>query len=465
LKNAAVSPPELLEISSPFDNKTNTLHDSFSERLKTKARNIITTSIEFVAKGGVSDKSDYTSRLIEISESYHQTLEAYGRASSLAIRKPSSFDGRTQSEGDRAALLLDGELDQLNELTNNLSEYTLKSGFDLLKLAGGTSPTQQPNDVMPCFRTLKQFLKSPQYKSLQAKLVSNSNKPHHMDRLETILAPLAPASRATYLKAFQVLPNILSTAYSVTNVQKGWACVDHTNLRGILEKCPAWEKLSEKHQEEVIAAIPELAKDAIYGIGTPSDEKMDELLDHIIGPVSLTAPSEDGEAHEADDEEMEKGKEDEADDDDDEDGGDDDADRAVNTEANPMKRKASELVLNRWRATVISCPASRYHTQLRLAITELKTAHAKLKKVIKDAGPEVKAKAAEDAEAKKAAAAALAALKEPNPICSNKGVLCLYTGKVVEVCSTARCSIQFCKKCVDGGYMKQHRTCVHKEKT
>jgi hypothetical protein len=451
--------PNSLEFASPYDGRSDTPHDSFQLKLPPASRQVIEMAIDRHTTNKDYGTKKINAALDDVFSKYTKFLDDYEVAATKSILKPSEFNGRTALDGNfRVCLILDGELEQLNGLVHLLTEYTLRRGFDLVKLAGGCSPNQQPNDVMASFRILKQFLRSPHYKSLQSKLIGRKDRPHYMDKVSTVLAPLDQASRSTFEKALIVLPEVLSTAYSRANVMRGWECIDPNNYEQIMDRCPSWRLLNASDKKEVLASIPKLAKHAIYEMGTPTDEKMVELVGHILG-MPDTGGVRSSEAG---------GDTDESDDDDDDDDDDDRNNALPNKKQKTNETPLKDRVLNRFRATNVSCPSNRYFVANRLAISEAQGAASQLKDAIKKSAPDLKFLLADiEAEKKKEAAAAAlvaATAAEGKPKCSNKDVFCNYSGTRVTLCGVARCKVAFCKKCCEDGNMTKHKTCIHKVK-
>jgi hypothetical protein len=446
--------PISLQFASPYDGRSDTPHDSFQLKLPPASRQVIEMAIDRNTNNKDYGSKKINAALDDVFSKYAKFLNDYETAATKSLLKPSDFNGRTALDGDyRVCLILDGELEQLIGLVHLLTEYTMRRGFDLVKLAGGCSPNQQPNDVMASFRILKQFLGSSHYRSLQSKLLGRKDRPHYMDKVTKVLAPLDQASRSTFEKALIVLPEVLSSAYSRANVMRGWECINPNNYEGIMDRSPAWRYLTEVDKKEVLDSIPELAKHAIYEMGTPTDEKMESMVGHILGKPDTGGVRSSGAG----------GDTDESDDDDD----DDDQTKALpNKKHKPNETPLKDRVLNRFRATNVSCPASRYFVANRLAISEAQGAASQLKAATKKAAPDLKSLLAnKEAEKKKevaAAALAAATANEGKLKCSNKDLFCSYSGNKVTPCGIARCKVAFCKKCFDDGNMTKHKSCIHK---
>jgi hypothetical protein len=71
--------------------------------------------------------------------------------------------GTPEVDKKRIIFLVDGEIPQMDALEESndlLKEFNIK----VIKPAAASTATQQPNDVMSCFRTFKQWIKGVTYK-------------------------------------------------------------------------------------------------------------------------------------------------------------------------------------------------------------------------------------------------------------------------------------------------------------
>lgn len=141
------------------------------------------------------------------------------------------YDGAAADEATRArklaeakakakiGLTFDGEAMFLDTILTIFASPDACPGlqsFVLVKLPAACSMTQQPLDVSPCFLTAKATLTS----------LLNENKQGmrqpYLHRAEAALSTLLLPSRTVFLRWLSLLPNILSTAFQISHVQKGW---------------------------------------------------------------------------------------------------------------------------------------------------------------------------------------------------------------------------------------------------
>ena len=108
-------------------------------------------------------------------------------------------------------------------------------------------------------------------------MTQNDVDPPFRAKLDRILKPLTAKHAEVYAKAIGFLPLVLSSAYTQTGVLRGGDCVDKRYPDKILGACPTYSELTSQQKEEIKASIPELASNAISGLGTPSDELMESM--------------------------------------------------------------------------------------------------------------------------------------------------------------------------------------------
>ena len=144
-------------------------------------------------------------------------------------------------------------------------------GFQVVKYAASASKAQQPCDVSPSFKVLKSIIKT------AAKI---SPLADHVALLQQALKDLDAGSRATYMDFLARFPEVVSTAFNVHNICKGWeiAGYEPRNVERILQRCTTWSELSEVQRKAIIAAVPKLAKHV-----KENGEIDDETLQQTVG--------------------------------------------------------------------------------------------------------------------------------------------------------------------------------------
>lgn len=90
----------------------------------------------------------------------------------------------------------------------------------LVKLAANCSKTQQPCDVSPLYRSMKEKLKA--WKLDQKAAVMARVLPGYVAVVEDRLSPLAKGSKEVYREFFVLLPALLSAAGTLDNVMQGF---------------------------------------------------------------------------------------------------------------------------------------------------------------------------------------------------------------------------------------------------
>lgn len=129
-----------------------------------------------------------------------------------------------------------------------------RKSIGLLKWSAACSKTQQPLDVGPLFRVSKQLKSKYEHEKVQ--------RAHHYSvHVRKCLAPLDPKSRNLYCNFLDMLPQIISQAFTEHNIRQGWevAGIWPFNATKMLGQCPTLRKLKPAQVNAFLAAIPKLA--------------------------------------------------------------------------------------------------------------------------------------------------------------------------------------------------------------
>lgn len=175
----------------------------------------------------------------------------------------------------RIILTLDGEDAHLHATMSGLVDTGLaaKHGIEIVKLAASASKIQQPSDVAPCYRVLKQavYLKQPHAKAI------------YTSKLPTILSKVEAASRSVFMTFLSDLPALLSKAFHSVNVSKGWerSGLYPFNLEQMLQQSAGWDQTTVKEGRAVRKVIDELTEYA-YLHGEVSDKKLRECFGEAL---------------------------------------------------------------------------------------------------------------------------------------------------------------------------------------
>jgi hypothetical protein len=157
---------------------------------------------------------------------------------------PMQLDG-PPDDPPRIILTLDGEEKHLTAVCNVIIDRGLaeSQGIEVVKLAASASKIQQPCDVGPMYKVLKQALKGDPP-------LADCPYRHELTRL---LAPLESASRKTFQAFIELLPIVLNKSFTRWNVLRGWnsSGLWPFNLDVMLAKCTSWSSLGRHQQTSV----------------------------------------------------------------------------------------------------------------------------------------------------------------------------------------------------------------------
>lgn len=171
----------------------------------------------------------------------------------------------------RIIITLDGEETHLQAMfTCVIDNGVAKAeGIEVIKFAASASKIQQPCDVSPCYRALKQEKKLPQ----------STTTAVYTPMLSACLAGIPPASQRTFITYLSHLPSMLSKCFHERNVKKGWEVSGlwPFNQEQILSQCRSWKLLSAKSARIIRAALPALTEYAFLH-GEVDDDAMDAVL-------------------------------------------------------------------------------------------------------------------------------------------------------------------------------------------
>jgi hypothetical protein len=463
IESAEKDCPKLLTLQSPFEDTENfnPPHDALNLKFTGDNKAIINESL--------NEKAAYSSkvkgRLRKVKSAYFKLLKLVDNTSTESFQKPNfeRLQGGSE-EVERAALAFDGELFQLRAFTEGKgAQYTACNNIDGLKVAAGDTATGQPNDQMSSHRTIKQFMRSPAFKHMS---LDNVPRPSWQSKLNDILKPLPPGHAEVYSKAIRCLPLILSSAYTVTEVLRGWECMDYKHPEAILGACPTYKKLSADEKKLILDSIPELALEAVRGVGTASDALMARKFSEFLGAASVSVEDEDDEngpssssSSSSDPTQTRSTFE------------------AAQKDANKKRRRPpTDYVLNRWRATILTSPAARWSAKHRLLIKECQEAYQQLREVgktalaaLKEYKSTLKPKASGAKPAKKGSGSggevAAPSLDEAPPACVGFFMHSKKTSagqKTLISCPVRGCNtLHFCEECVEKGVLSQHLETQH----
>jgi hypothetical protein len=189
---------------------------------------------------------------------------------------------------DRMVLFLDGEYGAVNAIFSSIIDDCIKRNvqIEFVKLAAACSFMQQPNDLMTSFRTLKNLITRHEYRR---KIVDKQLLPASLSEMEDIFKrnSMQNASIKTFIHFFAKLRELLSAAYSVQSVIKGWekAGIYPFNLHVILSKHPGYEVLSKNEEDfDKIAYSVDILSVMAYEEGYIREEDMRALLGDLLLP-------------------------------------------------------------------------------------------------------------------------------------------------------------------------------------
>jgi hypothetical protein len=248
---------------------------------------------------------------------------------------------------------MDGDYPSIELLLAGLATEYLVRFVEFLKHSGGASLSQQPCDLAPVYRALKQAINSRFYED---PLVGEPP-----EWLQRVVLPaiennggLDAASLRTYVKFLIYLPALLSKCFTIANCRKGWEGLVPYDASILLSKWPGRAALTADQDAKLLAAVRRLTAHAFL-TGAPEEATMTKETADVGLPPRVAD-----------------------------------------------KKQQAQMPVNHWRATWISSPGVLAH---RVTIDNAKQAQA-ADKESKAADKQAKAeKKVVDAEARKQATA------------------------------------------------------------
>ena len=167
---------------------------------------------------------------------------------------------------------MDGDYPSIELLLSGLATEYLVRFVEFLKFSGGASLSQQPCDLAPVYRALRQAISSRFYEDplvgeppewLQRVVLPAIEKNGGMDR----------ASLRTYTKFLTYLPALLSKCFTIANIRKGWEGLVPYDASILLSKWPGRAALTTDQDAELLAAVRRLTAHAFL-TGAPEEATM-----------------------------------------------------------------------------------------------------------------------------------------------------------------------------------------------
>ena len=299
-----------------------------------------------------------------------------------------------------ALVMLDGEYNQIHAIIGEaaLADLARANQLVIVKLSASCSKTQQPNDVMCSFLLLHKYYRSSQFREMD---ITTAVRPPHMQHAMELIKEIPKASRDTFEKYFLSLNLINGTAFTPSNIMKGWylpGVGSPPSVERALRLCPTITKSLTPEQFQ--NTIKKTIAIAVNGVslndggcgGTISDAVMEAELGCYFGPV-------------------------------------------VNGTSNSS---TTELVPNRWKTTILTDPTmmeylQRKHRELEVAAAEKQERQLEAERM-KQLRAQGKVKTCDSAK--------LMCCKEK---VNNNAWLEGHTNWLV--CTVPKCSYSVCSKC------------------
>lgn len=250
--------------------------------------------------GIIKEQARYKAR---ISGEYHESFTFLDGASEPSL-VPLSLPRAYQSVNDSAAgaataatgsetlsniddrmftlLTLDGELPQVNAYLDAPEVY-FENGISVFKFSAACSKKQQPNDCMKSFQIVKKY-----YRSRKSKIVNEKNV-QYADYVVLVKNHLEKAgidknSVETFVRFVGQLPTVLSSAFSIHNIQDGWAISglggpQGFDCRKIMSQWTGWNNLNLEEQNLVVEKIHKIATKICDNVENPYNG---EVLDSVM---------------------------------------------------------------------------------------------------------------------------------------------------------------------------------------
>jgi hypothetical protein len=174
-------------------------------------------------------------------------------------------------------LTLDGEYNVIDNMMLALDKdkktNSSPSWFIVMKHPAACSMSQQPLDVSPCFRKLKNVWP----KMMAAKPAGMRQR--YMDKVYEVIKPMCKGSRVVYARWLSLLPNLISEAFCRGFVQQGWEVsgLYPLDLVQIISMCTAHTAMDHEEEAACVAACKMLA-DVMLEKGQVTDAQIDSAL-------------------------------------------------------------------------------------------------------------------------------------------------------------------------------------------
>jgi hypothetical protein len=192
---------------------------------------------------------------------------------------PAESEPETPRANPRIVLTLDGEDTHLQALYDQVVDTGLaaREGIELVKFCASASKTQQPCDVSPMYRIIKQSLEEDQGWMCPDQHTEN----------ERALRMVPSASRATFAMFLDRLPGILSKACTKGNLRSGWALTGlwPDSAEKMLSRTGAWGALAERQRYTIRRSMPGLVEHAALR-GEVTEDALDEVVSAMEETVS-----------------------------------------------------------------------------------------------------------------------------------------------------------------------------------
>ena len=191
----------------------------------------------------------------------------------------------------RIVISLDGERTGLEAAMETAAAVLEEEGMrdvELLKFSAACSKTQQPCDVSPVFRVLKQIYKARSFEK-------SAEEPAFMELVRQVLKPMDTKARALYSEALAALPELLLSAFSSRNIRQGWeiAGIYPFSAQTILKQSPADEDLTAAQEEALLRAVSKAAQH-IHESGQVTDAQLQEAVGAAVEFPLRNPPVEEG---------------------------------------------------------------------------------------------------------------------------------------------------------------------------
>ncbi len=208
-----------------------------------------------------------------------------------------------REDGLFTLLTLDGEFNQVNGFLAAPKPY-FDNNISVLKLSAACSKRQQPNDCMKSFNIVKKHFRSRKSK------ITDETTMLYPDYVVLVKRHLAIAgidrnSIETFIRFVGQLESVLSTAYTIHNVQDGWQICglggpEGYSCRRIMSQWSGWGNLNEEEQDSVLEKINKIASNILENSESPYhgevfDSVMEAELKDLLGRPNLTQRQTDSE--------------------------------------------------------------------------------------------------------------------------------------------------------------------------